>query len=221
MKKLFTILSILSISIQTSAQIKAVTEKGDTINVYENGIWEKLNKVKKITDIESTVEATVEVDEFDKSKRILTETWFDFGTTKGKYGTKISGSIIKANDIIMFSITYYGNLGCMAEDRSTMSVKLTNGDIVEFIQISKTDCSSDYPSARFLPMSKDQFNKLTNINQFTDLAADNLELLRQYDWDTIRLRGTEYHTDIIPNKTGKNPNPEQFFRQHLIAIDQK
>lgn len=31
----------LSITMQVSAQIKAVTEKGDTISVYDNGTWEK------------------------------------------------------------------------------------------------------------------------------------------------------------------------------------
>ncbi len=214
MKKLFTIITILSISIQASAQIKAVTEKGDTINVYDNGTWEKLNKVKKIADIESTVEATVEVDEFDKSKKIRTESWSKFG--KNKLGRTISGSLIRVDDLTVFSISYSGDLGCMSEYSTTMKVKLTNGEIVEFSQISDTDCG-DYPTARFIPLKKEQL-KDPNLK---NLMADNLDLLKQYDWETIRINGSEYYTDIIPNPSRRMEKPEQFFRQHLITADKK
>lgn len=72
MKKTVTIITILFLSIRMAAQEKAITMKRDTINIYQNGTWEKINKVKKITEIESTVEATVEIDEFSKAKKIRT-----------------------------------------------------------------------------------------------------------------------------------------------------
>lgn len=214
MKKIFTIVIILSISIQASAQIKAVTEKGDTINVYENGTWEKLNKIKEIADIESTVEATVVVDEFENSKRITTESWSKFGKDKAR--NTISGSLLRVDKLTVFTISYTGDLGCFSEYSTTMKVKLTNGEIIEFAQISDTDCG-DYPTARFVPLSKDQMED----PDLYSLLADNLDMLKQYDWETIRLDGTEYYTDIIPNLSQRVEKPEQFFRQHLIAADRK
>ncbi len=214
MKKLFTIITILSLSTHISAQIKAVTEKGDTITVHENGTWEKLNQVKKIVDIESTVEATVEVDEFDKSKKIRTKSWLKFG--KNKLGRTISGSLIRVDDLTVFSISYSGDLGCMSEYSTTMKVKLTNGEIIEFSQISDTDCGN-YPTARFIPLKKEQLKDPSLKN----ILADNLYLLNQYDWETIRINGSEYYTDITPNPSRKMEKPEQFFRQHLISADKK
>lgn len=41
MKKVLLIITSLFITYFSSAQIRAVTENGDTINVYENGTWEK------------------------------------------------------------------------------------------------------------------------------------------------------------------------------------
>jgi len=214
MKKTITIFTILLLSMKISAQEKAVTMKGDTITVYENGTWEKINKVKEITEVESTVKATVEIDEFSKSKKTRTESWSKFG--KNKLGRTISGSLIRVDDITVFTISYYGDLGCLSEYNSTMKVKLTNGEIIEFSQISDTDCG-DYPTARFIPIKKEQ----TKDPNFKDLLADNLEILKQFDWETIRIQGTEYYTDIIPNVSRKIEKPEQFFRQHLISADKK
>lgn len=214
MKKIFTVVMILSISIQASAQIKAVTEKGDTINVYENGTWESLNKIKEIADIESTVKATVKVDEFENSKRITTENWSRFG--KNTIGNTISGSLIRVDELTVFEISFTGDLGCLSEYSTTMKVKLTNGEIIEFAQLSDTDCG-DYPTARFIPLTRDQMND----PDLYDIMADNLNKLKQYDWDTIRLDGTEYYTDITPNSSQKVEKPEQFFRQHIIAADRK
>ncbi|QXP79040.1 MULTISPECIES: hypothetical protein [Winogradskyella] len=214
MKKTITIITMILLSMGISAQEKAVTMKGDTIIVYENGTWEKINKVEKVVDIESTVEATVEVDEFSKSKKTRTESWTKFG--KNKLGKTINGSLIKVDDITVFTISYYGDLGCLSKYDSTMKVKLTNGEIIEFSQISDTDCG-DYPTASFIPITKEQ----TKDPNFKDLLADNIEILKQFDWETIRIQGTKYYTDIIPNVSRKMEKPEQFFRQHLISADKK
>lgn len=214
MKKLYTIITILSISVQISAQIKAITEKGDTINIYENRTWEKIIKDTKVNNIVSQVEATVEVDEFEKSKKIRTESWSRFG--KDKLNRTISGNLLQVNDLIVFSISYTGDLGCLSEYNTTMKVKLINGDIIEFAQVSDTDCG-DFSTASFIPVTKEQFK----YPSFKNLMTDNLELLKQYDWETIRINGSEYYTDISPNPTRKMEKPEQFFRQHLIAAESK
>lgn len=135
---------------------------------------------------------------------------------KNEHGSIINGSLIRVDDLTLFTISFSSDLGCLSEYSSTMKIKLTNGEIVEFSQISDTDCG-DYPTARFIPLKKEQ---LKDPN-FKALMGDNLDLLKQFDWETIRIQGTEYYTDIVPNVFRKIEKPEQFFRQHLISADKK
>ncbi len=51
------------------------------------------------------------------------------------------------------------------------------------------------------------------------ILDENLEMLKNYDWVTIRLSGSDYYTDLKPKVLKKIDHPEQFFRQHLIAVD--
>ena len=214
MKKTITTITIILFSLQVSAQIEAITEKGDTIQIYENGTWEKLNQVEQVEQIETSVTATTTVDEFDKSKKITTESWTKFG--KDNSGRIISGKLIRVDELTVFSISYSGDLGCFSEYSSTMKVKLANGEVIEFSQISDTDCG-DYPTARFIPLTREQLKD----PEYKDVMTDNMELLKNYDWETIRLNGSEYYTDISPNQSKKITNPEQFFRQHIIAADKE
>lgn len=215
MKKVLLVIISLFITYVASAQIKAVTENGDTINVYENKTWERINKATKISVIETTVKATVKVDEFKNSKTILTEKWRNFAIDK--VGNFISGSLLQTPELLGLSITYSGDLGCLSEYSGKMEVKLANGDIVEFFQISDTDCSSSFQTASFIPTSREDMKK-TNFKQIHD---DNIELLKQYDWALIRLYGSKYNTTLTPNTTKNILKPEQFFRQHIIAAEQK
>lgn len=210
MKKLLYAITITLISISTFAQEKAVTESGDTIMIYSDRTWKPLASTHKLVDIETTVKVTVEVDEFDKTKKITTENWAHFGINKK--GKTISGSMLIVNDLATFLISFTGDLGCLSRYSSTMKVKLSNGKIIEFAQISDTKCG-DQPLATFIPVRQDQ-TKDPNLKK---LIAQNLSLLRQYDWITIRLEGTQFYTDLAPNSTNKVKKPAQFFRQHLIA----
>jgi len=213
MKKIALILINLVFIINFgSAQIKAVTEKGDTISVYENGTWEKFISNKAVTYIESNVKATVEVDEFEKTKKITTETWKSFG--KNTLNKTIYGSLFRLDDLTVFTILYTGDLGCLSQHSSTMKVKLTNGQIIEFSQISDTKCG-DFTSAKFIPLTREQLK----IADYKTLLNENLEILKQFDWETIRIHGSEYYTDITPNPSKKMLHPEQFFRQHIISAD--
>ena len=49
MKKTLFILTLI-LSFESFSQIKAITEKGDTIYVYDNGTWKNKLKIKK-TDL--------------------------------------------------------------------------------------------------------------------------------------------------------------------------
>ncbi len=224
-------------------------------------------------NIENLVEVTEHVDEhvdeFYETRNVTrfidTEMWYGFG--KDKNGYKISGKIFKFDDdIIKFNTSSYNvNLGCI----DTMEIKLTNSKIVEFAQLNDTDCN-DFESVTFIPLSRGQIYYLETVadtSYLTDkqlIIEHNLNLLKQYDWQIIRIRGSEGYTDFKPNysngvgiwglnsdslknklkkpklyfqayyhqigdgawavsdnKLQKIQNPEQFFRQHLIAIDQK
>ncbi len=212
MKNLILVSIFFTLSISAFCQTRAITEKGDTIYVFENGTWENQKEVKKVSDIESTVKATVKVDEFSKSKKITTERWSRFGVNN--VSKTISGYLFRVDDLTVFSITYSGDLGCLSEHSTTMMVKLTNGEIIEFSQISDTECGEN-ETARFIPLTRDQMK----TEGLQSILQENLEQLKQYDWETIRINGSEYYTDISPKKTSKVPNPEQFFRQHLISAD--
>ena len=114
------------------------------------------------------------------------------------------------------TLTLSADLGCMSQQRSTMKVKLSNDEIIEFVQASKTDCGS-FIYANFIPITKaDLKNK-----DYLKLMKDNVETLKEFDWVSIRIQGTEYYTDILPRKSKKMEKPEQFFRQHFTAIDNK
>ena len=206
---------ILLLSIKSFGQIEAITEKGDTIYVYENGTWKDKLKVKKTNLKGLNVKTTIKVDEFTNKKTVSTESWTSFGISSSK--AKLSGSAsFYNNGIYGVTLTLSADLGCMSQQRSTMKVKLSNDEIIEFIQASKTDCGS-YIYANFIPVTKaDLENK-----DYLKLMRDNVEILKEFDWVSIRIQGTEYYTDILPRKSKKIEKPEQFFRQHFSAIDNK
>jgi hypothetical protein len=215
MRTLICIFLIIFFSQEISSQTLAITQKGDTIQINDNGTWERLRSKKTIPQILSNVKTTVKVDEFEKTKSIDTELWDSFGRTE-KTGV-ITGNMFKYKDLVYFSLILVGiDLGCLSEYTSTIKVKLTSGDVVEFSQVSDTDCGN-YPSGRFIPLTREQLK----LPQYQQLLTDNLELLKSYDWETIRITGSKYYTDIKPYQSKKIQNPSQFFRQHLIAIERE
>ena len=215
MKKILFILLTLTISIKTFGQIEAITAVGDTIIVNENGTWKKKDKLLKTNLNDISVKVDVKVDEFTNKKTLQTETWSNFGVSTSK--AFLSGSTSFYNDnIYAVTISLASDLGCMSEQNSTMKVKLSNGEIIDFIQVSKTDCGS-YIYATFIPISQVD---LTN-KDYLKLIKDNIKTLKELDWVSIRIQGTEYYTDILPRKSNRIEKPEQFFRQHFTAIDSK
>lgn len=214
MKTTFFILTLI-LSLKSYGQIEAITEKGDTIYIYENGTWKNKLKIKKTNLEDLNVNAKVVVDEFTNKKSVSTESWTSFGVSSSK--ARLSGSASYYNDgIYGVTLTLSADLGCMSQQSSTMKVKLSNDEIIEFVQASKTDCGK-YIYATFVPVTKaDLENK-----DYLKLMKDNVEILKEFDWVSIRIQGTEYYTDILPLESKKMEKPEQFFRQHFTAIDNK
>lgn len=164
----------------------------------------------------TNVKATVKVDEFTKTKTIQTERWSRFG--QNELGNILNANLICISDgVIAISIIFTGDLGCLSENRSRLLVKLANDEIVEFTQITQTDCSKT-PTATFIPLSSDQLKTVNNQDEILAIIEENIELLMKFNWVTIRLHGSRFYTDINPNPTRQVSNPEQFFIQHIKAI---
>jgi len=211
-RQTFTTLIICFFTLNAFSQIEAITEKGDTISVYDNGTWKNTTIVKKTFLIESSVNATVDIDDFTNKKSVKTDTWNSFGDSSTK--TKLSGYTSFYNEGI-YSVTLMlpSNLGCMSKQRSTLIVKLSNNEFINFIQVSDTDCG-DAVYATFIPISEAD---LKNEN-FKNVIKENVEILKEFDWVTMRIQGTKFYTDITPRVTNNTPKPEQFFRQHILSI---
>jgi hypothetical protein len=163
-----------------------------------------------------SVKTTVSEDKFNGTKSVNTEIWQDFG--KGTSRNLLSGMIQKQDktDVIFFKIFFTGNLGCLVQNSSTLSVKLSNDEIIEFTQLSNTDCSNT-PTPVFVPLKESELNLPEEI--YNQIARDNIEQLKKYEWSIIRLSGSEYYSNIEPNPTRRINNPEQFFIKHLEAIE--
>ena len=162
------------------------------------------------------VNTTFKVDEFDGKKSYNTERWVRFAQDQTR--ATLSAFLLLADDGIISLVVYYtSDLGCLSEGRSTIQVKLANDEVVEFTQFSRTDCSNS-PSAFFLPLVSDEYEGLT-VDELKVLAAERYAMLKEHDWVMIRLRGTEYYTDLKPLKSRNIEYPERFFRAHLASIE--
>ena len=184
MRKLLTITSILIlVSGMTYSQTRAVTEEGDTILIYKDGTWKPVEKKANLAFASiGTVTTSIEIDETTKSKTITTEQWRYLAVdSKSK---SVTGSMYKKNGIYMISLIYSGNLGCLSKDESSLKIKLSNGFIIECVQISKSDCGS-IQRGDFVLLSLDQ----SKLPDYMTIMQNNLQLLATHDWEMMRLQG--------------------------------
>ncbi|MDG4951304.1 hypothetical protein NLM59_10230 [Weeksellaceae bacterium KMM 9724] len=214
MKNYTLIILLIIFSSNAYSQIKAISENGDEVILFENGTWEKTNTTKSIKTINTTVEAKAEIDKFTKSKKIITEQWIYFGKDNSNY--RLSGNLYRIDNLTFFNFSYTGDIGCFSEFSSKLEVLLSNGEVIAFSQVGNTECGKN-SRVSFLPISKEQ----QNDKNFQYIHDENLKLLKQHNWETIRLTGSEFYTDIIPNKRRNLEKPEQFFREHITAADSK
>lgn len=168
-------------------------------------------------EIESTVKATIKVDRTYGFADITSETWYYMG--EDGFGD-ISMNMRRTDDgFLEVILEYWGDLGCCLNlHSSSLLVTLTSGDIIEFMQVSETDCNSDSPEAKFWPCTKEESRMSDSVEELQDIMSGKIKLLKQYDWKTIRIHG-RCPTDVVPKITRGIKNPEQFFRQHIMAIE--
>ena len=215
MRKTHCIIIFLLISTLSFGQTRAITDDGDTIIVYENGTWKSVEKKPNpaFTAI-GTVVTSTSIDETTNKKTIRTEEWRYMAVDSKKMS--ITGSMYKANDIYILSLIYSGDLGCLAKDESSLRIKLSNGYIIECVQISKNDCGR-IQRGNFALVSKAQ----AELPDYMVIMENNLKLLATHDWEMMRLQGTKYFSDLYPNSYKSIKFPKQFFKQHISALDRQ
>src|SRR5690554_1352168 len=79
------------------------------------------------------VKVTTETDDFSGKQSISTDMWAGFGITGvGKQVSASMSHVVGGFTSIMILVT--ADLGCFSELRSKIEVKLSNGEILEFVQ---------------------------------------------------------------------------------------
>jgi len=222
MKALFTfVLSLLCFSVHS--QVEAYLGNGDTIIVFENNTWKaKENKTNVSADIELMVEASVVIDEFSDAKTASTKSWIRWSSSDaGWASTYLSGKArsieYQGVQIIIFDLTYSGDLGCLSRS-SKMIIKLVNGELITLYNVGDADCGSDSQSGIFSPVELNTLSDLSSVEELQALVDDSIIKLRDNDIDKIKLTGSKYYTEQIPNEKFTSGPANQFFRQHIWAL---
>ena len=158
---------------------------------------------------------TTETDDFTGKQRITPDMWTGVGLTGvGKQVSAGMGHVVEGFTSVMILVT--ADLGCFSELRSKIEVKLSSGEVLEFVQMSKTTCKSTN-ALFFLLASKEDLDS-GSIQVVEQAIESNIEKLLANDWEMIRLTGTRRYTDIKPKQSRKIDAPQEFFKQHLQAI---
>lgn len=212
MRTLLLVIIISAFPILLLAQKKAITESGDTIIVYPDYTWAYLNEKKMPAPWEPlpTIHAELKKDEtdpFNNSRIAETKSWTNFADD----GTLIGYMSYQHG---LYSLTLVVKIGgCLNQYASKVQVKLTTGEIVEFVQTSDTNCVKSVQSATFFPLELDQLDTPTT---FRDMNK-NLNQLIKYDWVSMRVHGSNGYNDYVPIEKDKYDGAK-FFREHLQAL---
>lgn len=151
-------------------------------------------------------------DEFTNESIILTDSWNRFG--KSKISNYLTGNIRSNKGFTIFVFQFNADLGCLIKESSTIKIKLENDNFIDMIYFSETECN-DRISGIFIPLKKEE---LTNPD-FRDIVIDNLNKLKESPWKMIRIEGSRFYVDIYPNTTNNLDKPQNFFIDHITALD--
>jgi hypothetical protein len=218
MKALLTIVSFF-LMFCCLGQETLVRSNGDSIIVFDDGTWKLFTaqvELEKNTSLVDGVDAERVEDAMTGDIRISTPTWWQFG--KSEIGGTLSGSLMYAMDMLLLNVSIDRDLGCLSKYSSKILVKLADDSIVEFSQLSDSDCS-DAASARFVALTRDEM-KGNDVGLVKSLNSERMETLLSHEWKMIRVHGSEYYSDYFPHAK-RNADPSQFFMQHISAIKRK
>ena len=164
------------------------------------------------TGLSAQLKTSVQVDEMEGTKTIRTEQ-VQFKND----GAKIQMAMSYTKELYVIALDFYergvGN-GCFSQYEGLIKIKLEDGTVLDFKQISDTECG-DYGIVLYFPASA---NDLSDPN-LKDVMNDNINKLSQYNWELIRIYKTEYYIELKPEPWRKNNSPQTFFKDAISSIN--
>ncbi|MEQ8927773.1 MAG: hypothetical protein RLO81_18295 [Fulvivirga sp.] len=192
-----------------NSQTIAVTDKGDTVILYQDGTWSLTQSHKSSS--ESNVEIrTTKIDPFTGKKSSVTKTWMNIGEfDQGNF----FGNTSCVDSVYAFNLGFTNYIGCLEKFKSTIQIQLTNKEVIELLQVSPTNCSS-FATATFIPVNKGAIKS----DEIQNYQYDQLNKLASTSWNLIRVN-TETQEVLIKPVKSANYQGHSFFIEHLKALD--
>lgn len=211
MKKLI-LFPLMILSFSLIAQIEATTESGKKVILNNDGTWsfktESISPAMRFDKSDCKYE-TREVDDFSGQVKLRTKR-IEIGRAKTK--DRFHASLARNGDYNFFMIkSITADLGCMVSMKSSVQLKMADGEILEFIHIGDTDCSDGAPFRAFLVEGELEGLKDSELMQ---LQEETIRKLKSKPVNLIRVKGSEYYADIILDKEG-----EAFFMKNLPCLE--
>ena len=157
------------------------------------------------------------VDDFTGKRTISTnpERAFNYNNSNF-YHCSVAISHVDSMDYLYLILNV--DLGCLSQNRSTAQFLLENGEIVEFTQVGKTDCS-DSPYASFAAI--DQSNVDGKLSILYPTILENWATLLSSPIVKLRVTGTDNYVDFVPIPEGrKTRDMSDVILEHYNAISE-
>lgn len=193
------------------AQIEATTSDGRKVRLYEDGTYSFVETEEQEVDlVKSGCSYTVnEVDEFTGKRKISLEPTV-IGSTSS--GANLWLSLRRAGHLYaMFLEAKDVDLGCIKQNKSKVIIKFQDGQVYEFCHIDEDVCDGNL---RFFSMVvPGDVSQLKN-SEIQLLQDEMVQRLKETPIEALRIRGTEFYTDVQLTKVGKT-----FFVTHMSCLE--
>jgi len=133
------------------------------------------------------------IDEFNGSVNKVTRSSYSVFKSENSIGN-ISLSMGRVDSTYFLILRVSTDLGCLSQYDGKCMIKFSDGTILNFAQGSETDCSES-PAAQYYLVAREEMN-LENVFQIMKI---NREKIESSSIDKIRVYGSKYYADYIPN----------------------
>ncbi|MDC0909480.1 hypothetical protein OAQ21_05100 [Flavobacteriales bacterium] len=182
MKKILILLVMFSTLSVYSQSLTGITEEGKKVILNNDGTWtykvELTETTNSSTDLSDCKYWKDEVDDFTGDVKRYTKNKL---VGKSKYSS-LSIELRRFDKSYLMYVKYSGDLGCVSS-RSTIMIKLLNGEMINLTNFGDIDCS--------------------DMNMYFKLPQSTIDQLLKSPIEKIRVQGTEYYSDIekmiLPN----------------------
>jgi len=158
--------------------------------------------------------STDEVDEFEGTIKKFTNMSKNVFKGEKTLGTLYMG-VARVDSVYFLTFLVAEDLGCLSQYDGKCMIKLTDGTIIECLQVSDTDCSSTITSAQYLAAKRDE----AEMPDVMDIIKDNNSKLSTIPIEKIRIYGSESYNDYIPHPKFKDFPADQVLILHFQAVE--